>query len=255
MRRSVILVCLLPALAACLQNGSANGQKMDWAGMAQGMLGAYTAQGTNSALTDAQIAAGLKEALGVGTANVVQQLGKKGGFDLDPKVHIPLPANLKKVDAALNLAGMNGLTKELESRMNHAAELAAPKAKQLFVDSIKQMSFADARQILTGGQQDAATQFFRRTMGEALVGDIQPIIQSTLAEAGAMKAFDAVTAKYNALPLVGGLASNAKTDLNSYVSGKAVDGIFYYVAKEEAAIRQNPAKRTTELLKQVFGLQ
>lgn len=254
MKKEILLACLLPLLAACLQNGQAGG-KTDWAGIAQDMFGAYTAKGADNALTDAQIGAGLKEALGIGTANVVKQLGATGGFELDPKVHIPLPASMQKVDAALKLAGMNGLTQELESRMNRAAELATPKAKQLFVGAIKQMGFSDARHILTGGQQDAATQFFRRTMGEALARDIQPIIQSTLAESGAIKAFDAMTARYDALPMTATLASTAKSDLNSYVSTKAVDGIFYYVAKEEAAIRQNPAKRTTDLLKQVFGGQ
>lgn len=237
-------------LAGCMENGQSSSP---WAGAMQDMLGAYTNTRGDTALSDAKIAAGLKEALGVGTANVVARLGKVEGFNLDPNIRIPLPSQLQKVDAALKLAGMNNLTQELETRMNRAAELATPRAKQLFVNAITQMSFADARQILFGGQNDAATQYFRRTMGHELTGDIQPIIQATLAEAGAIKAFDTATAHYNRLPLVGQLTGDAKANLNSYVANKAVDGIFYYVAKEEAAIRANPAKRTTDLLKQVFG--
>lgn len=256
--KTTLILAIALLLSACIENGQAGGQKTDWAGLAQNVLGAYqggaTAGGATS-LSDSQIVAGLKEALGVGTANVVTQLGKTGGFNLDPKVHIPLPSQLQKVDSALKLAGMNSLTQELETRMNHAAELATPKAKQLFINSISQMSFADARNILTGTQQDAATQFFRRTMGEQLAADIQPIVQTTLADAGAIKAYDTATARYSTLPLVGKLSGDAKTNLNSYVAGKAVDGIFYYVAQEEAAIRQNPAKRTTELLRQVFSAQ
>ncbi len=255
MKKHIVTVSALFLLSACLENGQGGKQQADWAGMVQGALNSYAgaSAGTKSALTDAQITAGLKDALGVGTTNVVAQLGKTGGFNLDPKIRIPLPDKLQRMDAALKLVGMNGLTQELEARMNNAAELATPKAKQLFINSISQMTFADARSILFGGQQDAATQFFRRTMGTELSTDIQPIIQTALAESGAIKAFDRATAQYNTLPMVSQLTGDAKSNLNNYVSNKAVDGIFYYVAQEEAAIRQNPAKRTTEILKKVFG--
>ena len=214
------------------------------------MLGGYgqPAMGSRSALSDAQIAAGLREALTIGSGHVVTQLGGVGGFNLDPKIRIALPANLQKVDAALRMVGMNHLTQDLQTRMNRAAEIATPKAKQMFVAAIAQMTLTDVRDILFGGQQDAATQFFRRTMGAQLVTEFEPIVGQTLAEAGAIKAFDAATARYNALPLVGQVTGDAKANLNTYVANKAVDGVFYYIAQEEAAIRQNPIKRTTELL-------
>lgn len=246
---TILAVLMLGASSAATAEGT------DWGRIARSVLGTYgqAAPGVRTALSDAQVVAGLKEALSIGSGNVVARLGKAGGFNLDPKIHIPLPLQLQKVDAALRIVGRNGLTRDLEAQMNAAAELATPKAKQLFIGAISQMTFADARAILFSGQQDAATQFFRRTMGAQLVADIKPIVASSLADAGAIKAFDAATASYSRLPLAARLTGDAKANLNSYVASKAVDGIFYYVAQEEAAIRQNPAKRTTALLKTVFG--
>lgn len=202
----------------------------------------------SSALSDTQVSAGLKDALKVGTQTVVKQLGKEGGFSLDPKIKIPLPAPIAKADATLKKFGMGALTTDLEARMNRAAELAAPKAGTLFVNAIQKMTVTDAQAILTG-PQDSATQYLRKTMGAELAKEIQPIIQQSLNEAGAVKAYDAVTSQYAKMPL----ASSLKTNMNDYVANKAIDGIFYYVAQEEAAIRANPAKRTTDILKKVFG--
>lgn len=203
---------------------------------------------TVSALSDTQISAGLKDALKVGTEAVVKQLGKEGGFSLDPNIKIPLPAPVARADTMLRKFGMGGLTADLEARMNRAAEIATPKAGALFVKAIQKMTVTDAQAILTG-PQDSATQYLRQTMGPDLAKEIQPVIRQSLAEAGAVKAYDAVTAQYAQIPL----ASNLKTNMNDYVTNKALDGIFYYVAQEEAAIRANPAKRTTDILKKVFG--
>ncbi len=209
---------------------------------------ATTIGSTAAGLSDTQISAGLKDALKIGTQTVVKQLGKDGGFSLDPKIKIPLPAPLARVDNTLQRVGMGGLTADLEARMNRAAEIATPKAGALFVNAIQKMTVADAQAILTGSQ-DSATQYLRKTMGPDLAKEIQPIIQQSLAEAGAVKAYDAVTAQYAKIPL----ATSLKTNMNDYVTNKALDGIFYYVAQEEAAIRSNPAKRTTDVLKKVFG--
>ena len=150
------------------------------------------------------------------------------------------------------MLGMNSLTSDLETRLNRAAEAATPLAKKYFISAIQNMTINDAQAILNG-PQDAATQYLRRTMGVDLSRDIQPIITQTLSEAGAIQAYDAVANRYAQIPLVTALASDGKAQLNNYVTEKALDGIFYYVAQEEAAIRQNPAKRTTELLRKVFG--
>ncbi len=240
-------------MATCLVTVPAFAQT-DWMGIAKSVLNTQTQSGSTSSgtvasgLSNEKIAAGLKEALNIGTKNVVAKLGKTDGFNLDPKIHIPLPPTLAKADSALKKVGMGGLTADLETRMNRAAELATPKAQTLFVNSIKQMTLSDARTILSG-QPDAATQYLRKTMGPQLQTEMKPLVATTLAQAGAVKAYDQVAGQYAALPFVSGL----KTNMNDYVATKAVDGIFYYVAQEEAAIRANPAKRTTELLKTVFG--
>ncbi len=239
------------ALMILLSATAAQAAGTDWQAILKNVLSTQTGQGgaAQSSLSNTQIIAGLKEALNVSSKQVVAQLGKTGGFNLDPQIHIPLPNQLKKLDSGLKIIGYGHLTADLEERMNKAAELATPKAKQLFINSISKMTFADAREILTGGKQDAATQYLRKTMGVKLEGEMQPIIANTLKESGAIKSFDAATGKYGKLPM----AANLKADLNNYVAAKAMDGIFYYIAKEEIAIRQNPAKRTSEILRKVFG--
>ena len=210
---------------------------------------ALSGMGTGASnLSVAQITAGLKEALNIGSNNVVTQLSKKGGFNLDPKIRIPLPPTLAKVDSALKAVGMANLTEDLQNRMNGAAEQATGEALTLFLGAIQKMTIADARAILSG-QQDAATQYLRQSMGTELSQKIQPIVQTALTQAGAVKAYDGVMGQYANLPFM----PDVKADLNSFVTHKAMDGIFYYVAREEAAIRENPAKRTTELLRTVFG--
>jgi Protein of unknown function (DUF4197) len=235
-----IFISLL-SLSACVAND-------DWMNAAQTVLGQTSTNVAGTNLTTDQIDLGLREALRVGTETVVTQLGRQGGFSLDPQIHIPLPQTLATAHSALSKIGMGGLTADLEKRMNQAAELAVPEAQSLFISAIKQMTIADARTILSG-QSDAATQYLRRTMGPSLGVKIQPIITSTLTQAGAVQAYDRVMGQYASLPFI----SNVKTDMNSYVTEKALDGIFYYVAQEEAQIRANPAKRTTEILRTVFG--
>lgn len=239
-----LCICIALLTSACVSDDLQN--------TAQLLLGGANSSTeiNQSGLNNSQIALGLKEALNVGTNNVVAQLGKSGGFNLDPKIRIPLPDSLARVDSGLKAIGMGYLTEDLQTRMNDAAELATNEAKVLFIDAIKQMTIADARQILSG-QQDAATQYLRKTMGNELALRMQPIVGNTLAQTGAIKAYDAVVGQYAAMPLL----ANVKTDMNLYVANKTVDGIFYYVAQEEAAIRTNPAKRTTELLKTVFDGQ
>lgn len=211
-------------------------------------LSSTSSAARGSSLSNSQIAAGLKEALGIGTKNVVSRLSKTGGFSLDPKIHIPLPGMLGRAESTLNAMGFGSMTSDLDARMNRAAELAIPKAGALFASSIQKMTLNDARSILSG-QNDAATQYLKKTTSTDLAKDIQPIVSDTLAQAGAVKAYDNVMGKYAATPL----ASSAKTNLNAYVTQKTMDGVFYYMAKEEAAIRQDPAKQTTALLKTVFG--
>lgn len=201
-----------------------------------------------SSLTQGEMGDGLKEALRVGTGNVVSQLGTTDGFNLDSHIHIPLPGQLATVQKALKAAGYSGLVDDLELRMNRAAEAATPKARELFVDAIAAMTIQDAASILNG-PDDAATKYFRKSMGPGLSDEMRPIVESALAESGAVQSYDAMMGQYKKLPFV----PDAKANLTDYVVGKGLDGIFYYVAQEEAAIRNNPAKRTTQLLQKVFA--
>ncbi len=213
------------------------------------VLGVFGGQSEGlAALTQGEVGSALKEALRIGTSDVVSQLGVQNGFNLDPQIRIPLPGALGKVDKTLSKIGLDALTDDLELRLNRAAEAATPKAKELFLASIQQMTFQDAKNILTG-PQDAATTYLRRTMGEGLSQEMQPIVQEALAQAGAIRAYDSMMGQYQQIPFV----PDVKANLQDYVVEKAMDGVFYYVAQEEAAIRANPAKRSTELLKKVFG--
>jgi hypothetical protein len=199
-------------------------------------------------LTSGEIGEALKDALRVGTENVVSQLGRLDGFNTDSAVHIPLPDSLDKVRSMLNRIGMSSLLDDLELRLNRAAEEATPKAKELFWQAISEMTFDDVKAIYQG-PEDAATTYFRNKMSSSLAQEIQPIIHNALEEVGAIQTYDKVIGQYQSLPLV----PDVKANLTGYAIEKTMDGIFYYVAREEAAIRQDPAKRTTELLKRAFG--
>ncbi len=200
-----------------------------------------------SQLTVEEIGAGLKEALKVGSGNVVNQLSLTDGFNKDPDIHIPLPSSLNTVKTMLEKVGMSSLFENVELKLNRAAEVATPKAKQLFLDAISQMSFEDVKEIYDG-PDDAATQYFKGKMSPELAKEMEPVIDSSLSEVGAIKAYDTMMKEYKSLPFV----PDVKANLTDHVIEKGMDGIFYYMAKEEAAIRKDPAKRTTELLKKVF---
>ena len=189
-----------------------------------------------------------KEALRIGSENVVGQLSAVDGFNKDPAIHIPLPKKLKSVKKMLAKIGVQKEVKDLELKLNRAAEIATPKAKKLFIESIKQMTFDDVKTIYNGSD-DSATQYFKKKMSPSLNKEMQPIIESSLSEVGAIKAYDKVMGKYKKIPFV----PDVKSDLTKHVLKRGINGIFYYLAKEEAAIRKNPVKQTTDLLKKVFG--
>jgi len=202
----------------------------------------------SASLTDDQIGAGLKEALTVGTARVVEQLGTTGGFSADPSIRIPLPDSLKSVQSTLGKVGMSSTFDDLELRLNEAAELATPKAKALFMSAIQDMTLDDVRAIYSG-PDDAATQYFREKMSGPLAVEMAPVVDASLGEVGAVQSYDKIMDKYESMPFV----PPVDADLTAYVVDKGMDGIFYYLGKEEAAIRTDPVARSTDLLKKVFG--
>jgi len=189
-----------------------------------------------------------KDALRIGSENVVNKLSTIDGFNKDPAIHIPLPKKLKSVKKVLAKIGVKKEVKDLELKLNRAAEAATPKAKKLFIDSIKKMTFDDVKKIYNG-PDDSATQYFKMKMSPTLKKEMQPIIDSSLSEVGAIKAYDKMMGKYKKLPFV----ADVKADLTKHVIKGGVNGIFYYLAKEEKAIREDPVKQTTDLLKKVFG--
>lgn len=201
-----------------------------------------------AALSNSEISAGLKDALRVGSERVVKQLARTDGFNRDVNIHIPLPRTLKRVDSLLNGIGMGYLMDDLELKLNRAAEAATPKAKKLFGNAIRQMTIKDVQRIYKG-PNDAATQYFKGKMSKPLAKEMRPIIEKALAQVGAVRAYDKMMGQYQGLPFV----PNVKADLVSHVVDGGLSGIFHYLAVEEAAIRKNPAKRTTEILKKVFS--
>jgi len=229
-------------------------------------LTATNTLGTNSVLSSAaagnlsqdQIVAGLKEALGKGVERAVSSLGQTNGFMTNMNVHISMPGKLAKVETVLRTAGQGHLVDDFVGSMNHAAEQAVPVAASVFADSIKQMSIADAQSILSG-TNDAATQYFRRTTQTNLQGKFYPIVQKATDQVGVTAQYKAMMGKFTALDTVGSLLGgksklNLSTgDIDSYVTDKAMDGLFKMVAEEEKNIRANPIARTTDLLQQVFG--
>ena len=220
----------------------------NWLEKGSGLLKTYGESSGQSGLTIEEIGAGLKDALRVGSENAVSRLGSVDGFNTDSAVHIPLPKQLDTVKSVLDKVGMSDLLKDLELKLNRAAEVATPKAKKLFSQAITDMSFEDVKKIYKG-PEDAATQYFRSKMSPSLAKEMEPVINKSLSEVGAVQAYDNVMKEYRSVPFV----PDVKADLKDHVVEKGMDGIFYYMAKEEAAIRQDPAKRTTDLLKRVFG--
>lgn len=201
-----------------------------------------------SGLTTDQMSGAFKEALSMAAGAVVDQVGTTDGFFKDEAIHIPLPPSLEKVRSVLSMAGFSGMVDDLELKLNRAAEAAAPKALTLFNQSIREMTFADVKAIYQG-PEDSATQYFRQKMSPPLSDEMRPIVENTLNQVGALQAYDNVMGQYREVPFV----PDIKADLTQHVLDKGMDGIFYYMAREEAAIRENPLRQTTDLLKSVFG--
>ncbi|WP_417429070.1 DUF4197 domain-containing protein [Kiloniella sp.] len=199
-------------------------------------------------LSVGEISTGLKEALRVGSSRVVDQVSLKDGFNGDSNIHIPLPENLKRVQGALRSVGLSSMADDLELKLNRGAENASVEARELFIDTISKMTLEDARRIYEG-RNDEATRYFQEKMTPELKAKFKPIIDRTLSEVGAVNSYEEMISSYKAIPFV----PDVKADLTEYTVSKALEGLFYYLAKEEEQIRQNPVARTTEILKNVFG--
>lgn len=200
-----------------------------------------------SGLSDDKIIAGLKQALQVSTGKAVALTGKPDGFLKNEAIKILLPPRLQTISRGMRMLGMGAQVDELEVGMNRAAEQATPQAKQIFLAALKKMTFDDARQILTGGDT-AATEYFKRTSSADLAAAFSPVVHRSMERVGVVQQYDRVI---NSAP--GGNALAGQFDLDKYVVGKTLDGLFYMVGEQEKQIRKNPAAQTTSLLKEVFG--
>ncbi|MEO1053290.1 MAG: DUF4197 domain-containing protein [Bacteroidota bacterium] len=203
---------------------------------------------SGSGLSEEEIGNGLKEALNKGVEKGVAQVSKPDGYFKDEFIKILMPEEAKKVEDKLRKLGQDKLVDDAIESMNRAAEDAAKSAKDIFVDAIRQMTIQDAVGILKG-EDDAATQYLNRTTNNKLNASFQPIIKTSLDKVGATKHWNAVISAYNKIPFV----DKVNPDLDQYVTEKAIEGLFVQVAKEEKEIRENPAARTSDLLKKVFG--
>ncbi|MFD2569316.1 DUF4197 domain-containing protein [Spirosoma soli] len=206
--------------------------------------------GATGSLSPLEIASGLKEALQVGISKGADQASATDGYFKNPLLRIAFPPEAQKVASKLRQIGFGAQVDKFELSLNRAAEDAAKKAKPVFVKAITSMSIQDAVGILRG-QDDAATQYLRRTSGQQLVAEFTPIIDSTLKKNNATRYYSDLVNTYNKIPLV----QKVNPDLTGYATNKAVDGLFVLVAQEEKRIRENPAARVTDLLKRVFSKQ
>ena len=201
-------------------------------------------------LSNQDITRGLREALTQGVRNAVDDLGRRNGFLDNSRVRIPLPKNLQRTERALRAAGQGRRVDEFIEAMNHAAEEAVPVAVDVFLESVRQMSFNDARQILSGGQDDAATEFFRRTSEQRLRDEFHPIVERFTEQVGVTQKYKQMMGRYGFL---GRVVGQDASDIDGYVTEKALDGLFLLIADEERRIRRDPVGRTTAILRAVFG--
>ena len=201
-------------------------------------------------LTQDQASAGVKEALNKGIVKAVQFASEPDGFNLNDDIHIPTPPDLDLMKSTIGrLPGMTNLFAQLETQLNRAAEAAAPKAKDIFQNALSNMSFTDALSLVTSSETDAATRFLRKSTQSQLVSAFHPDIEAAIDQVGAGRAYATLTNTYNKIPL----QQPVNLSLADYTTQKAVDGLFVLLANEEAKIRKNPAARTSDILKSVFG--
>jgi hypothetical protein len=199
-------------------------------------------------LSTEEVAQGLKQALENGSNKGTESASKVDGYFKNPKIRIPLPPEMQRVENTLRQVGLGSEVDRFLLNLNRAAEKAAIEAKPIFISAIRSLTIQDAWNILRG-EKDAATQFLRRTTYNDLRGKFQPIVESALNSVNVTRYYDDIARTYNRIPGV----TRINDDLNDFATTKAIDGLFVLIAEEEANIRENPAARTTELLRRVFS--
>ncbi len=204
--------------------------------------------GEGGALTNGEMSRGFKEALRIGAEKAVKLASKPGGFLDNPEIRIPLPGRLESVASVMRKMGMGAKVDQFEASMNHAAEKASAAALPIFTNAIKGITFEDVKRLLNGGDT-AITRFFQEKTTPQLTEAFRPIVHEQVQKVGVTRQYQELTGG----PLVKGLVNNSSFDLDNYVTRKSLDGLFHLLSQQEKEIRHNPAARTTELLKKVFG--
>ena len=238
----ILILVLIPVyLCSCIPAGP---------GMRTGRHSTSGTQtsGSGSQLSNSEIRSGLKEALAVGTVNAVLNVSKKDGYFGRQAIKLLLPPSIQQFEQPLRQFGFGSQIDAFILSMNRAAEKAAPAAKDLFIDAIRQMTFADAKEILFGAD-DAATQYFKDKTHDKLFSAFKPTISSSMSDVGVTRKFQQLTPKLQILTM----GQLQVPDLDSYVTDLAIEGLFYMVAQEEKKIRENPVARVSSILQKVFG--
>ncbi len=234
-RRTLILSAL--ALSAC--------ETLDPA-VIDGVLGGV------GGLSQADAAAGIRAALDNGVGNAISEVGVLDGFWRDDLVRIPLPKVLRDVQSYLKPIGADGLLVELQQQLNRGAEKAAPVAKDIFLGAIRDLTITDAINIVRG-PDNAATSYLQDRTTLRLAQLFSPIMENALNQTGALRLVDQVSGQLSSVPFAPQLGNDARSDLVKHGVDYGLKGVFHYIAEEEKAIRTNPAKRTSEILRRVFG--
>jgi len=199
-------------------------------------------------LTNDEVVSGLKEALNVGIEKAGSKASAVGGFNKSDIIRIPFPAEAKKMEDKLRMVGMGAQVDSFEVALNKAAEVAAKEAAPIFVSAIKSMNVSDGMNILKG-EDDAATQYLSKTTNDSLYATFKPIVETALKKVKVTQYWNPLASRYNKIPLT----QKVNPDLEDYTTKKAMEGLFKLLAQEEKKIRDNPAARTTDLLKKVFA--
>lgn len=199
--------------------------------------------------SQADTALAVRHALSQGVTNAIGLLGKTDGFNANQLVHIAVPEDLRQAEQLLRKAGQGKYVDQFVLTLNRAAEQAVPRATSIFADAISQMTINDAINIIKG-PQDAATQYFRRSAGPQLTNSFRPVVQNATDQVGVTQSYKKMIDKAGVL---GRYISDDAKDIDGYITGRATDALFLYIADEEKKIRENPLARTTEILKKVFG--
>ena len=211
------------------------------------VIGSHAAAGLDD-ITHAEALRGLRQALTDGSLAAVAKLSVENGFFGNPRVKIPLPPSLQRVERGLRAFGMRQEADELVLTMNRAAEAAVPEAKQLLTDAVKQMSVQDAKEILAGGDT-AATDYFKRATRPQLTQRFLPIVKSATDKVGLAQQYNALAGEGAAL----GLVKDDQASIERYVTQKALDGLYFMIGEQEKAFRKDPVSASSDIVRKVFG--